>query len=74
MSDTPTPELEQDLTSTPIVGSLENKLTIYKQKLKILKKAYIEENSEKDALKKQIFSLWNTNEKLQKDLEETEQK
>ncbi|CAI2368937.1 unnamed protein product [Moneuplotes crassus] len=55
-------------------SSLETKLATYKQKLKILKKAYIEEQTAKEGFKKQILSLCNSNEKLQKDLEEMEVK
>lgn len=71
MSSIPNEEGEQEV---PQVNPLETKLATYKQKLKILKKAYIEEQTEKEAFKKQILSLCNTNEKLQKDLEEMEQK
>jgi predicted nucleic acid-binding Zn-ribbon protein len=55
-------------------SNLENKLATYKQKLKILKNAYIEEQSEKEGLQKQLISSYNTIDKLQKDLDEKEQK
>lgn len=64
--------------SSPAVNNktdnAENKLATYKQKLKILKKAYLEEQEEKESLQKQLVSSYNTIEKLQKDLEEKEQK
>lgn len=55
-------------------GDLESKLLTYKHKLKILKKAFIEEQSEKEAYKKQLVSSYNNINKLQTDLDEKEQK
>jgi chromosome segregation ATPase len=55
-------------------GDLESKLSTYKQKLKILKKAFIEEQNEKEAYKKQLVSSYTTIDKFQKDLDEKEQK
>lgn len=54
--------------------SNEAKLATYKQKLKILKKAFLEEQEEKETFRKQLLSSYNTIDKLQKDLEEKEQK
>ena len=71
MSEVPSTDAETPINKN---DSLEAKLSTYKQKLKILKKAYIEEQTEKEAFKKQIHSLYNTNEKLQKDYNEMEQK
>ena len=71
MSELPSTDGE---TPTGKGESIEAKLSTYKQKLKILKKAYIEEQTEKEAFKKQIMSLCNTNEKLQKDYNDMEQK
>ena len=51
----------------------DSKIATYKQKLKILKKAYIKEQEEKNALSKQIMSYNKVIEKLQKDLNEKEQ-
>lgn len=53
---------------------LESKLSTYKHKLKILKKAFIEEQTEKEAYKKQLVSSYNNINKLQTDLDEKEQK
>lgn len=54
--------------------SVEGKLSAYKQKLKILKKAYLSEQEEKENFRKQLISSYNTIDKLQKDLEEKEQR
>lgn len=66
-----------DNDTSPRAGkgeSAESKLSTYKQKLKILKKAYLSEQEEKENFKKQLISSYNTIDKLQKDLEEKEQK
>ena len=67
MADSPTSALTQSTDAS------DSKIATYKQKLKILKKAYIKEQEEKQALSKQIISYNKAIEKLHKDLDEKEQ-
>lgn len=53
--------------------SPESKAAVYKQKFKLLKKAFIQEKEEKDNLQKRLVSSLNTIGMLKQDLDEKEQ-